>query len=214
MSNLSNPIYYTAYGLHEGVWTPLPQYLDLTEYGVKGMVLAAAQEEGYKGSVDDRLNELGWKIWPVRLLGKPPSKSASVGASEAAPSEEPDWQYCIAQAEEATGLKVERHTISIVIREVRRWIAAREEAQVKASVLDALQHRETIKHHRHQRDTLRAMMQDALYYLDLIDLHDLDGLGGAEEPLPSGMTLPKLRSRLQDALVAIEQEQAREAARG
>lgn len=42
----------------------------------------------------------------------------------AATQGEPDWDECIRLAEEATGLKVERHTMSIVIREVRRWLAA------------------------------------------------------------------------------------------
>lgn len=41
------------------------------------------------------------------------------------PADEPDWDDCIRQAEVATGLKVERHTLSIVIREVRRWLAGR-----------------------------------------------------------------------------------------
>lgn len=41
------------------------------------------------------------------------------------PTDEPDWDECIRQAEVATGLKVERHTLSIVIREVRRWLAGR-----------------------------------------------------------------------------------------
>jgi hypothetical protein len=41
------------------------------------------------------------------------------------PGDEPDWDECIRQAEAATGLKVERHTLSIVIREVRRWLAGR-----------------------------------------------------------------------------------------
>ena len=41
---------------------------------------------------------------------------------EAAPAE-PDWEECIRQAEVSTGLKVERHTFSIIKREIRRWIA-------------------------------------------------------------------------------------------
>jgi hypothetical protein len=41
------------------------------------------------------------------------------------PADEPDWDECIRQAEVATGLKVEQHTMSIVIREVRRWLAGR-----------------------------------------------------------------------------------------
>lgn len=44
---------------------------------------------------------------------------------EAAPTVvEPDWGDIREQTEEATGLKVERNTYSIVIREVRKWLAA------------------------------------------------------------------------------------------
>ncbi len=43
------------------------------------------------------------------------------------PTNEPDWDECIRQAEISTGLKVERHTLSIVIREVRRWLIAKQE---------------------------------------------------------------------------------------
>ncbi len=43
------------------------------------------------------------------------------------PTDEPDWEECIRQAEVSTGLKVERHTLSIVIREVRRWLIAKQE---------------------------------------------------------------------------------------
>jgi len=41
-----------------------------------------------------------------------------------APMGEPDWAEVREQAEAATGLKVERHTFSIVVREVRKWLAA------------------------------------------------------------------------------------------
>jgi hypothetical protein len=51
---------------------------------------------------------------------------------ELQPQDEPDWDECIRQAEVATGLKVERHTLSIVIREVRRWLAGRQ-AEVLAA---------------------------------------------------------------------------------
>ena len=43
------------------------------------------------------------------------------------PTDEPNWDECIRQAEVSTGLKVERHTLSIVIREVRRWLIAKQE---------------------------------------------------------------------------------------
>ena len=37
--------------------------------------------------------------------------------------DEPDWEACIAAAEEVTGLPVDRHTTSIIIREVRKWLS-------------------------------------------------------------------------------------------
>jgi hypothetical protein len=49
----------------------------------------------------------------------PPSAQQATG-------DEPDWDECIRQAEVATGLKVERNTMSIVIREVRRWLMTKE----------------------------------------------------------------------------------------
>lgn len=56
--------------------------------------------------------------------GQPPTIGEKVDDNER-PADEPDWDECIRQAEVATGLRVERHTLSIVIREVRRWLAGR-----------------------------------------------------------------------------------------
>lgn len=41
------------------------------------------------------------------------------------PGDEPDWDEVLSQAEVATGLKVERHTFSIIMREVRHWLHER-----------------------------------------------------------------------------------------
>lgn len=54
--------------------------------------------------------------------------------------DEPDWDECVRQAEVATGLKVERHTFSILKREFRRWLAHRTRRPVAHSVqLDELE---------------------------------------------------------------------------
>lgn len=58
---------------------------------------------------------------------------------DAAPGDEPDWDECIRQSEAATGLKVERHTISIVIREVRRWLAHRQADKAAPQQAEAVQ---------------------------------------------------------------------------
>lgn len=42
---------------------------------------------------------------------------------------EPNWEEVRYQAETATGLTIERSTFSIIIREVRRWIAAAQEVK-------------------------------------------------------------------------------------
>lgn len=52
-------------------------------------------------------------------------RAVLVPEGEAPP--EPDWDEVKRQAEVATGLKVEQHTFSIVIREVRRWITQRDD---------------------------------------------------------------------------------------
>lgn len=70
-------------------------------------------------------------VWAEAQSKEPQAEAVPAGyrlvmVPDAAPSDEPDWDECIRQAEAATGIKVERHTISIVIREVRRWLAHRQ----------------------------------------------------------------------------------------
>ncbi len=70
------------------------------------------------------------------LAATPPAAAAStvpdgwklVMVPDAEPSNEPDWEEVLHQSEMATGLKIERHAFSIVICEVRRWLAHRSSA--------------------------------------------------------------------------------------
>lgn len=65
----------------------------------------------------------------MRHVANPPEGHTLVMVPKLQPADEPNWEECIRQAEVATGLKVERHTLSIVIREVRRWLAGRTAGQ-------------------------------------------------------------------------------------
>lgn len=64
---------------------------------------------------------------PAQPADPPPGWKLVLVPEDTGP--EPDWDDVRAQAEEALGLKVEQHTYSIIIREVRRWLAARQAAQ-------------------------------------------------------------------------------------
>ncbi len=55
------------------------------------------------------------------------SGEPSEQAEPVAVGDEPDWDDVRHQAETATGLTVEQHTFSIIIREVRRWLARQAE---------------------------------------------------------------------------------------
>ena len=84
-----------------GDWTMLP--LIATEPMQKAMQRAVMLRK----SMND--------VWRA-AIGEAPESPVS------APDGEPDWSDVLEQAETATGLKVERHTYSIVIREVRKWL--------------------------------------------------------------------------------------------
>ena len=74
------PDFYTACAWHEGggvgEWIAMPGYSNETEHGVKHLVLKAARNEGYKGTADGRLLELGWEIRPVFLTPQPTQAQA------------------------------------------------------------------------------------------------------------------------------------------
>lgn len=53
----------------------------------------------------------------------------ALSARQVQPVGEPDWDEVRIQAEAATGLQVEPHTFSIIIREVRRWLDALSQAE-------------------------------------------------------------------------------------
>lgn len=62
----------------------------------------------------------------AQAVPAPPDGWAYVLVPAGSQPDEPDWEHCIAQSEEATGIKVERTTVSIIIREVRRWLTAKQ----------------------------------------------------------------------------------------
>lgn len=63
------PDFYTACGYDDtGKLIALPGYSDVTEHGVKNRVVIRAREEGYKGTADARLAELGWEVLPARIV--------------------------------------------------------------------------------------------------------------------------------------------------
>lgn len=90
-----------------GDWTMLP--LIATEPMQKAMQRAVMLRK----SMND--------VWMAGISEAPESPVS-------APMGEPDWTEVREQAEAATGLKVERHTFSIVVREVRKWLAAHQPA--------------------------------------------------------------------------------------
>lgn len=77
---------------------------------------AWAKIENFRGEQVERLQAAhvdvpeGWRLVMVEAGTAP---------------DEPDWDEVRRQAEVTTGLKVERNTYSIVIREVRRWLTQR-----------------------------------------------------------------------------------------
>lgn len=83
---------------------------------------AAAAAEYERGRQDGMKQEHA--LWQMQRIGQEIEAAAVPELSrEDVLGDEPDFDECIRQAEIATGLKVERNTASIVIREVRRWLA-------------------------------------------------------------------------------------------
>lgn len=75
------PEFFTVFASHNGGKIALPGYSNETEKGVKDLVLHAARQEGYKGTVSGRLLELGWWIGPV--FTSPPEAAAPAPAAMA-----------------------------------------------------------------------------------------------------------------------------------
>lgn len=59
------PAFYTAFGRHDGRPVAMPQYSDTSEASVKRKVFEIAWREGWRGTADERLRELGWQVGPV-----------------------------------------------------------------------------------------------------------------------------------------------------
>lgn len=78
------PEFFTVFASHNGGKIALPGYSNETEKGVKDLVLQAARQEGYKGTVSGRLLELGWWIGPV--FASPYEAAAPAPAAVAVPN--------------------------------------------------------------------------------------------------------------------------------
>ena len=75
MSN-NDLIGYTVFGEDNSRLVPLFEYTSATQWEVKAKVLATARREGYKGTVDDRLAELEWRLGPVYAGAAQPAPEA------------------------------------------------------------------------------------------------------------------------------------------
>lgn len=82
------------------------------------------------------------------------------------PEGEPDWEEVRRQAEVATGIKVERNTFSIVIREVRRWLAHR--ATTPTVIYSPIQvNSHAVEMGREHPNNCETPDEDRFKYLDL-----------------------------------------------
>lgn len=79
----------------------------------------------YSGAAKDSPSAIeAWPAWQARskLAANVPDGYKLVLVPDELADDEPDWDECKRQAEEAYGLKVGDQTMPILIREVRRWI--------------------------------------------------------------------------------------------
>jgi len=103
--------------------------------GVDELRAKTRSDSGARGDVVITTNEVGQIVAVTRQDSEgrilsviaeaapvPPGYKLVLVPEEAAP-DEPDWEDVRRQAEVSTGIKVNDHTMSIMIREVRRWIA-------------------------------------------------------------------------------------------
>lgn len=56
---------YDVFCTHEGRVLRIQGYTGSTENAVKQHILFGARKEGYNGTVEDRMQELGWRIQPI-----------------------------------------------------------------------------------------------------------------------------------------------------
>ena len=67
--NKSLPVGYIAFGGNaSGDRFPLPQYTGKTEREVGDKIMIGAKAEGWRGTVAERLDYLGWVILPVYMM--------------------------------------------------------------------------------------------------------------------------------------------------
>ncbi len=64
-------------------------------------------------------------FWVTQQVPNVPEGYKLVMIPDDDPGDEPDWDEVKRQAEEVIGIKVEQNTFSIMVREVRRWLAHR-----------------------------------------------------------------------------------------
>lgn len=115
--------------------------------GVDELRAKTRSDSGAKGDVVITTNEVGQIVAVTRQDSEgrilsviaeaapvPPGYKLVLVPEEAAP-DEPDWEDVRRQAEVSTGIKVNDHTMSIMIREVRRWIAHKSRISGKALCL-------------------------------------------------------------------------------
>lgn len=115
--------------------------------GVNELRAKTRSDSGAKGDVVITTNEVGQIVAVTRQDSEgrilsviaeaapvPPGYKLVLVPEEAAP-DEPDWEDVRRQAEVSTGIKVNDHTMSIMIREVRRWIAHKSRISGKALCL-------------------------------------------------------------------------------
>lgn len=65
------PAAYMAFGNYEGQSIALPHHAGTFENDVVRSIMAVARKEGFKGTIDTRLKELGWSIEKVYANPRP-----------------------------------------------------------------------------------------------------------------------------------------------
>lgn len=115
--------------------------------GVNELRAKTRSDSGAKGDVVITTNEVGQIVAVTRQDSEGRILSVIAEAAPVPPGyklvlvpeevalDEPDWEDVRRQAEVSTGIKVNDHTMSIMIREVRRWIAHKSRISGKALCL-------------------------------------------------------------------------------
>lgn len=111
------------------------------DYYMRHLMAMTAEELHRKSAIAGELAHRDMEIDRLKAQTPPGYKLVLVPEGDA--PDEPDWDECVRQAEVAIGIKVDRSTLSILVREVRRWLAQRGEQQAErmaASLFDHIAH--------------------------------------------------------------------------